>query len=559
MIKVAREGKVLGDFEPSQVVDGLKSGELRYSDHFWQPGSVQWMPLALFSLPKVKKLKVVSRSDVKPTSEQEFICQNLPRNGQIMLINAYAGSGKTETLRLISERYPEIKFTYLCYNKDTAEKAKRKFPSNVKCKTIHSLAYAAVGRFYKQDYRMPSSREVMQKFGIKKPYLAVLALETIDKYCNSEDNVISGNHIGEDEQHRALILNKYPDLVGIAQTIWDEMIDRESPTPISHDGYLKLWSLGSPHVSGDVILHDESQDMNPVTMRILREQVKHGNPGLVIVGDSHQAIYGWRGAINSMEMLRPLATYERSLTASFRFGQKIANKAATVLKNLKNDQTSIVGLGPTTGLLPEKAYIGRRNSSLIAMAIERMKVLPESKFHFAGTRVEANWDPYYLYEFQKPLDLLNLKNGRPDLVEMEQMKKFESYDEVVALISGDDEGDGIDRELEWFIKNLIEPYGDELPELINGLRSRSVSPDAAEMSFSTAHRSKGLEWREVEMIDDFWIPREVTELTPLSDEEIEEVNAIYVAMTRASELITYGVSLSEWLDKVESADNERRG
>jgi hypothetical protein len=209
--------------------------------------------------------------------------------------------------------------------------------------------------------------------------------------------------------------------------------------------------------------------------------------------------------------------------------------------------------------LPEKAYIGRRNSSLIAMAIERMKVLPGSKFHFAGTRVEANWDPYYLYEFQKPLDLLNLKNGRPDLVEMEQMKKFESYDEVIALISGDDEGDGIDRELEWFIKNLIEPYGDELPELIKGLRSRSVSPDAAEMSFSTAHRSKGLEWREVEMIDDFWIPREVTELTPLSDEEIEEVNAIYVAMTRASELITYGVSLSEWLDKVESADNERRG
>jgi superfamily I DNA/RNA helicase len=61
------------------------------------------------------------------------------------------------------------------------------------------------------------------------------------------------------------------------------------------------------------------------------------------------------------------------------------------------------------------------------------------------------------------------------------------------------------------------------------------------------------------MIDDFWVPREVTELTPLSDEEIEEVNAIYVAMTRASELITYGVSLSEWLDKVERADNERRG
>ena len=551
MIKVARAGKVLGDFEPSEVMHGLKSGELTYTDHYWQSGSTQWLPLSLFSLPKEKKIKAKGSSGVKPTSEQELICQVVPRNGEIMLINAYAGSGKTETLRLIAERYPEVEFTYLCYNKDTAEKAKRKFPKNAKCKTIHSLAYAAVGRFYKQDYRMPSSVEVMQKFGIKEPYLAVLALEAIESYCNSAEDVISRAHFGDDERHRAFILNKYPDLVRMAKSIWEEMVDPENPLPISHDGYLKLWSLKSPYVAGEVILHDESQDMNPVTMKILREQEKKGNPGLVIVGDSHQAIYGWRGAVNSMEVLKPLAKYQRSLTTSFRFGQKIADRAALVLKALKSDQNHLVGSGPTQGDIPERAYIGRMNSSLIAMAIKSMREDADSNFHFAGTRVEANWDPYYLYEFQKPLDLLSLLKGRPDLVVMEQMKKFKSYDEVVALISGDDEGDGIDRELEWFIKNLVDPYGDDLPGLITELRSRSVSPDSAEMSFSTAHRAKGLEWKSVEMIDDFWTPREVTESSPLSPEEVEEVNAIYVAMTRASESITYGESLQEWLEKAE--------
>jgi superfamily I DNA/RNA helicase len=185
------------------------------------------------------------------------------------------------------------------------------------------------------------------------------------------------------------------------------------------------------------------------------------------------------------------------------------------------------------------------------MAIKSMRENADSNFHFAGTRVEANWDPYYLYEFQKPLDLLSLMKGRPDLVVMEQMKKFESYDEVAALISGDDEGDGVDRELEWFIKNLVDPYGDDLPGLIKELRSRSVSPDCAEMSFSTAHRAKGLEWKSVEMIDDFWTPREVTASSPLTPEEVEEVNAIYGAMTRASDSIIYGESLQEWLEKAE--------
>jgi hypothetical protein len=309
--------------------------------------------------------------------------------------------------------------------------------------------------------------------------------------------------------------------------------------------------MNAPSIPGDVILHDESQDMNPVTLKILREQGTRGNPGLVIVGDSNQAIYGWRGAVNTMELLKPMAESSHSLTISFRFGQEIADNASKVLRVLKSDKVRIIGAGPTSAAIPDSAYIGRRNSSLIGMAIGQMKKNSDLKYHFAGTRIEANWDPYYLYEFQKPLDLLSLYQGRPDKVVLEQMKKFESYDEVVALVKGDDEGDGVDRELEWFIKNLLEPYKEELPELIEELRASSVSPDMADLSLSTAHRSKGLEWKNVVMLDDFWQPREVTKDLPLNEEEIEEVNAIYVAMTRASETIEYGPSLRTWLERLE--------
>ena len=50
------------------------------------------------------------------------------------------------------------------------------------------------------------------------------------------------------------------------------------------------------------------------------------------------------------------------------------------------------------------------------------------------------------------------------------------------------------------------------------------------------------------MMEDFWKPRPITPETPLEEDEIQEVNAIYVAMTRASSKIEYGELLSVWLE-----------
>ncbi len=75
-----------------------------------------------------------------PTAEQHDIASFLPCPGELVLINASAGGGKTETLRLIASSYPGTKFLHLCYNKAAAEKASQRFTANTTCKTIHSLA-----------------------------------------------------------------------------------------------------------------------------------------------------------------------------------------------------------------------------------------------------------------------------------------------------------------------------------------------------------------------------------------------------------------------------------
>lgn len=71
------------------------------------------------------------------------------------------------------------------------------------------------------------------------------------------------------------------------------------------------------------------------------------------------------------------------------------------------------------------------------------------------------------------------------------------------------------------------------------------------MSFSTAHRAKGQEWRKVQLLSDFCEiqsiqPRDLSRLKSDADFR-EEMNLIYVAMTRACESNDYPADLKGWL------------
>jgi F-box protein 18 (helicase) len=475
---------------------------------------------------------------VTPTSEQSVIASVSLENGQIMLVNAYAGTGKTETLRLISESHPEKSLLYLSFNKQTAVKAKKRFPQNTDCRTIHSLAFRAVGNRYKDKLGTPTPRDVIQRFGVQQPYIAVLAIEAVTAYCHSTDRLLSERHIEKRLQ------KKYPEVLPLALKIWAEMQDLDSKICMSHDGYLKLWSLGLPRISADIIMLDEAQDTNPVTLKILLDQRDNGTCSLVFVGDSHQAIYSWRKAINSMEEVRESADFIYPLTVSFRFNQQIASNASKILNYYKNDPVQLVGHGPSTDPLPPFAVIGRCNGSLLARALP--VVDRGGTVHFAGTTDKDHWDPYYLYELQIPLDLLYLKQNQREAILTPQVRAFSDYKEVVDQVKGDGQGAGVDKELEKHVK-LVDEYGDRLPDLIDRLRRRSRSPEIADISLSTAHRAKGLEWRRVEMLDDFATLRNETEVAPFDSEYLEEINLIYVAMTRAAEAVEYPADLMTWL------------
>ncbi|EAH4720979.1 DNA helicase, partial [Campylobacter upsaliensis] len=80
---------------------------------------------------------------MKLSKEQELILEKAGalKQGEILKINACAGSGKTTMLKHIALANPLNSFLYLAFNKAIAQKSKKLFPKNVEVKTIHSLAY----------------------------------------------------------------------------------------------------------------------------------------------------------------------------------------------------------------------------------------------------------------------------------------------------------------------------------------------------------------------------------------------------------------------------------
>ncbi len=116
------------------------------------------------------------------------------------------------------------------------------------------------------------------------------------------------------------LLTKHPSLLNLAQATWLGMTDITSSLPIPHDGYLNLWSLKRPRISASIILLDEAQDTNPVTLNVLLDLRNTARAGLIFVGDTHQSIYSGRHAIDSLVNLRNDADLLFTLTKSFRLG-----------------------------------------------------------------------------------------------------------------------------------------------------------------------------------------------------------------------------------------------
>ena len=472
----------------------------------------------------------------QPTQEQQEII-DFALTGNDLIVQAYAGCGKSSTLALVGKalQTQNKRGIYLAFNKDVANDAKNKMSSNVECSTVHSLAYRNTDKklIAKLKYRNIYPSQSADRYGIEfldtnvqlplgdiedkkfsPTQILTMAKNTVKNYCNSADDEITLDHVKLIDMGHTSIIQGEGELIKqvfkYAKMHWKDIINHKSETPLTHDAYLKLYSMSECNLNIDFIMADEFQDVNPCILNILEKQ----SCQKLLVGDSFQSIYQWRGAINAMELFDYKQLY---LTKTFRFGNQMSVLANLIL-SLQNADKPLIDNGDGVNKIYPKVfdcYIYRTNQGALEKYIQllndgvrpylNVNVDEIKQFiqHYFG--LDKGWD------IKRPHPLLTGFNKTRDVLEY-----LEEND---------------DRDLAKFVKLCINNgYGlihklDNMPDI-----------DTADCILMTAHKSKGLEYNTVFIGDDFNLTED-DELGTVPTINEMELNLAYVAVTRAKKYI----------------------
>lgn len=478
---------------------------------------------------------------IRPTSEQDAIITAFTAGGNLV-IEAGAGTGKTSTLRMLAHAATGRRGTYIAFNRAIADHARATFGPWVNCATAHSLAYRALGNRFSHRLNGPRipARETARMLHITRTLKtpggrlltpakqARIVADTLTRFCYSDATQVEPWHVpritGLDDHDTITLLRQT--ILPYARRMWDDVTSPDGQMRFAHDHYLKLWQLSGPVLPADYVLLDEGQDTNPVVAAIFTAQT---HAQRVIVGDRAQAIYGWRGARDAMTNFP--ADARLRLSRSFRFGPAIAAEANKWL-TLVHTGLRLTGHDPITSTIgpvdQPAAILCRGNAECIAQV---MYALADGKqVALAGRNAAA--DIRRLAQAA-----ITLKAGKG--TDHPELFAFKTWGELQEYVENDSEG----SDLKAFVK-LVDTHG---PDKLIDVLDQLVPEDTADVTVSTVHRAKGLEWDTVLIADDFTEPRPAPGDDDSGTVPDETAMLAYVAVTRARHhLDRRGLA---WIDK----------
>jgi superfamily I DNA/RNA helicase len=450
------------------------------------------------------------------------------------IIQAVAGSGKTTTIVEALKRVKGASI-FLAFNKAIAEELKRR---GVNARTFHSLTYGPV-------MRHKGASNVNQ----------TKLRDIVDARCSGEDAEAYGSFITRlvglgrqagigclipDTAEAWLQLAEYhdlepdSDLPGVTIERGVELASRllqaaYESAEVDFDDMLYLAvrdGLALPHF--DFVFVDEAQDTNNIQRAILRKIMREDSR-LVAVGDSAQAIYGFRGAdSNSMGMIAEEFGCETlPLSVSYRCPQAVVQYAAQWCQQIEAApgaaQGSVEALQKWDArtFRPTDLVVCRTTKPLVALAYSMLKA-------GVGVRVmgrEIGQGLIALINRMRARGLDQLQEKLRAYTEREVQKAIarkkdakaaalqDKTDTVLCLIDGLDE------------------RSRTIPALIAAVE-RLFSDAAGVTTLATIHKAKGLEAKRV-----LWLNRsECPSRWARQDwQQQQERNLCYVAATRALE------------------------
>jgi hypothetical protein len=490
-----------------------------------------------------------------PTQQQQAVIDAVGQF-ELVKVESCAGAGKTSTLAMCAEAY-EVPSLYLAFNKSAATDASNRFPKHVTCQTTHSRAYATFGKTMAHKMNRPSGKyvnvagtgsEIARYYDISPiqfdehtvvgaGFVGVLVRQTVGIFESSAESEVELKHVPSQElkeklhDHIGNVRSARNIVLKYAKKLWADRQNLNSPVLATHDTYLKLFQLSKPVFGGvDILYVDEFQDTTPCVLDIVMNQ--KGRMKIVMVGDARQAIYGWRGAVNAMQMV---SGETRSLTKSFRYGQRIADIATAVLERDMvitglESIDSKAGLESMVDRTKPHMRLFRTNAALIESALPVIT---------SGTPCALEIDVKDIVKLLQ--SALALHGGIKKDVKHDKILPYQNWNELALESKNDPELGRIARAVK---EGNAERWVQTLERHVNAQDPLVV--------FTTAHKSKGREHDQVIVESDFkTCYNDDNDWVGLS---VEEQNLLYVAVTRAINVLEYNLTTQEYLNKGKAED-----
>lgn len=514
-----------------------------------------------------------------PTVQQQAVFAHIQTGARNLRIRAVAGSGKTSTIvhamSLLSEGEDAV---YLVFNKkNQVEAAERLAGTPVKPFTFNSYGMRALpkirGRWDLQsDKPWTCWRDLVDGLRLSKDEdraYGTFAVNMVGKARAAGIGVIAEDEPGV-WQALADHHEVYPQGEGasfsrgiaLARQLLQRMITAAKKARLidfDDQVYLPLHpDFGGNIPRPDWIFVDEAQDLSPIQVEFVARMMgaEVGQPvpedsmqRCVFVGDPWQAIYGWRGAdCDAMDNIRdrfdcddlPLSVCWRCASDFVALAAGLGAEIEAAPNAPKGELVRWTSDRGSFNVADGVVVLCRTTAPLVANCY---KLIKQGRRAVVLGR-EIGRGLISLIEQQKARSLMDLgaKLEKWSLREIERLEGKEHKQEAIR--------DKVDCIM--VLMEMLPADEDTVEDLIARIKGIfAEESNARGVTFSTIHKSKGLEWDDVVILDAHKMP---AQWAKKDWQKKQEVHVAYVAYTRPRLRLTLVAS-----EDFEREDKARRG
>ena len=464
-----------------------------------------------------------------PTEEQQAIIDAAKKSDDNLIIIAFAGSAKTTTIKMIAEELSNVQSVCISFNRNIANEMAATLPSNCKSMTLNGLGHRIWSRHLKNS---SLTLEINKVWDILK-HINNNRQKYDRLYGNDAKEVIDAVKFGKISGFMPsnVMTGKITPLHD--ETTFFEMLEFE-PTSIQKEFILDITEKSfeqafdglidfddqilCPTIVDDVgftkfplTYTDESQDFSKLNQRMIQKLV--ADRRLISVGDPKQAIYGFRGAdTESMYHLAEMFNMKQyKLTTSFRCAKKIVENVHWHAPEMRapdfaQDGEVVKYEGWNSADIPDHSAILCRNNAPLFPIF--MNLLSEQRYPELSDKEIIN-------KIARILKDLGSRSKNPEQTS-ESINKW--LDNTLRKLNENDDPAPY-HDMASCLKFITSQHT-TLGEAIDW--TYNLSKQQGTIKLSTMHKSKGLEYDTVFILDEY--------LLGTTD---QDPNLKYVAETRA--------------------------